>query len=422
MRWYVLLVIFFICVFNFADRFILSILAQDIKKEMTLSDWEVGLLIGPASAFFYAILGIPMAYLTDRVHRVRFLALCLAVWSVLTAMGGMASNALQLAVTRVGVSGGEAGASPASSSIIADYFPRHERPLAMGIYAGGIMFGICLAFAVGSMLNAALGWRWTLVLTGIPGVLLALLVLGTVREPIRGASDTDIEGNSAAPGMPVSLIASLRELGHSPFYCRMVIAAATSNFCTFTVLHWGPSLIIRKFYGGLSGSTAGIGLGFGIALAGGLASVIGGRITSGLAVQGMARPLRIAALLQLLGGPLMLAAWFAPTLKLCLLLLALSWGFLSFFAPIFYSAAQSDVPTHVRGMALAALLLTNSIVSYGISAPVVGLFSDIFRPELGDASLQYALGIATLPTLLTALLLWRAARILALAKLTSTKH
>jgi MFS family permease len=411
LRWYVLIVLFLICAFNFADRFILSILAQNIKAELALSDWEVGLLIGPASAFLYAILGIPMAYLADRVNRVGFLAVCLTIWSVLTALGGASSNALQLAAARIGVSSAEAGGSPSSSSIIADYFPRRERPMAMGIYAAGIMVGICIAFAAGSLLNAAVGWRRTLMLAGAPGIPLAILLFSTVREPIRGSCDTDDDGNPAVPSMPVSMIASLRVLWHSTFYRQMVIAAGASTFCVFTVLHWGPSLIIRKFYGGSSAGTAGIGLGIGIALSGGLASVIGGRVTTGLAGRGMIRPLRLAALLQMLGGPLMLAAWFAPTLELCLLLLGLSWGFLSFFSPIFYAAAQSDVPSHVRGMALAVLLLIISIVSNGLSAPIIGLFSDVLRPTMGEASLQYALAIATLPTLLTAFLLFRAAKL-----------
>ncbi|HLY58484.1 MAG TPA: MFS transporter, partial [Stellaceae bacterium] len=126
-RWYVLGLLVAIYVANVGDRLILSVLAQDIKLDLRLSDSVIGLLIGPAVGFFYAVLGLPMAYLADRVHRVRFLTVCLAVWSVLTALGGLAANGLELGLARIGVSLAEAGGSPATSSILADYFAPRER-------------------------------------------------------------------------------------------------------------------------------------------------------------------------------------------------------------------------------------------------------------------------------------------------------
>ena len=131
--YYTLFLLYLIYTMNFADRQILSILANAVKADMHLADWEIGMLTGPALALFYAVLGLPIAFLADRVHRVRFLALCLVIWSGLTAMGGLARNVFQLGATRLGVSIAEAGGTPISASLIADFFPPSRRGGAFGI-------------------------------------------------------------------------------------------------------------------------------------------------------------------------------------------------------------------------------------------------------------------------------------------------
>lgn len=401
-----LLALAYVC--NVADRLLLSILAQDIKKDLGLSDWEIGLLVGPAIAFFYAILGIPMAYVADRVHRVRFLALCLALWSLLTAAGGAAGNVVQLALTRIGVSAVEAGGSPASSSILADYFPPRSRPAAMGVYAAASTIGVLVSFALGGLLNGHVGWRWTLVAAGIPGILLALLLLACVREPERGRHDLDGAGRPITRRAPPALLASLIELSRLDFYRRVVIAAGVSNFCFTTILSWSPSIVMRKFYAG-SGHV-GLSLGFGLAIFGATAAVIAGRVTSGLVRQGMARPLRVAAIFQICSAPLILAGLFSDSLPLCVGLICLAYGFQSFFVPIYWAVSQSHVPSDMRAMASALMLLAIAICGHGIAPPVVGAISDALRPSLGEASLQYAVACSLIVNLLAAALFFHASR------------
>jgi MFS family permease len=200
--WYVLAVLFIVYVFNFVDRQILSILAQDIKAGLGLGDAQIGFLYGTSFAIFYAIFGIPLGRLADSWYRVRLIALGLTVWSGMTALSGFASSYGQLAGARIGVGIGEASASPAAYSLLADYFPRERRALALAIYSSGLFAGSGLALPLGGwaahawtqhfpLPNAPLGlagWQAAFLAVGIPGLLLAVWVI-TLREPPRGLAD-----------------------------------------------------------------------------------------------------------------------------------------------------------------------------------------------------------------------------------------
>ncbi|MBT5602472.1 MAG: MFS transporter, partial [Gammaproteobacteria bacterium] len=189
-RNYALGILFVGYVVNFVDRSILAILLEPIKHDLALSDSELGLLGGLAFALFYATLGIPIAALADRWSRVKVLAISMMIWSVMTALCGMASSFLTLLMTRIGVGIGEAGASPPSHSLISDYFPIESRATALSIYALGIPFGSMVGNFVGGWGAEELGWRMTFYLVGVPGVLIAMLILGTLKEPPRGLSES----------------------------------------------------------------------------------------------------------------------------------------------------------------------------------------------------------------------------------------
>ena len=414
--WYVLALLFLVYCCNVADRHVLSILAQSIKRDLHLSDTEIGLLIGPAIAFFYAVLGLPMAYVADRVHRVRFLAFCLVAWSMFTALGGVAAGALQLAATRLGVSAVEAGGTPTSSSLIADYFPARSRGLAMGIFAAAGTIGVLLSFGLGGFANDAWGWRWTLVAAGVPGIVLCAILLLTVAEPKRGAHDPSMAVLPAPPFRE-----TIRILAANPLFRWGVIATGAANFGFHSVLNWGPSFIIRQFYDGAGkAGSAGFALGMGIALCGGGVAIFGGGLISGMSARGMGKPLRITALLEMLSAPLMLAALLAPRLDLSVVLMCLSYGCQAFSVPIYFIIAQSWVPSSVRATATAIMLLALAIVGPGIAAPVLGALSDALVPRFGHASLQHALMIGTVANLICALLYWRAAR--AADRVAATEH
>src|SRR6476659_9632881 len=162
-------------VFNFVDRQLLVILQESIKKELKLSDTQLGLLSGFTFAIFYVTLGIPIARLADKRNRRNIVATSLGLWSFMTAFSGLAQNFIQLLLARIGVGVGEAGGSPPAHAMISDYFPPEKRSTALSIYSTGIYFGILIGFLMGGYLNQHLGWRIAFFALGIPGVIFSLL-------------------------------------------------------------------------------------------------------------------------------------------------------------------------------------------------------------------------------------------------------
>ena len=188
-RHYALSVLVVVYTFNFIDRQILSILLEPIKQDLGLSDTQLGLLTGFAFALFYATLGIPIARYADKGNRRNLIALALTIWSGMTALSGVAQNFWHLLAARIGVGVGEAGCSPPAHSMIADYFPAEKRATALGIYSLGIPFGILFGFVAGGWLNEFFGWRVAFFVVGVPGLLLAILVRLSLREPPRGMAE-----------------------------------------------------------------------------------------------------------------------------------------------------------------------------------------------------------------------------------------
>lgn len=194
-RNYALGVLVVIYTFNFIDRQILSILLEPIKQDLGLSDSALGMLTGFAFALFYATLGIPIARFADRSNRRNLIAWALAIWGAMTAVSGLAQNFCNLLLARIGVGVGDAGCPPPAHSMLADYFPTNNRATAFGIYSLGIPFGILFGFIAGGWLNEFFGWRVAFFIVGVPGLLLAILVRFTLREPPRRMA----EGCVAAP-------------------------------------------------------------------------------------------------------------------------------------------------------------------------------------------------------------------------------
>ena len=218
--WYVLGVLFFVYVLNFIDRQIISILAEDIKRDLNLRDEDLGFLYGTAFGVFYALFGIPLGRLADNWHRVRLMTLGLALWSTMTALSGFARSGTALAGARIGVGIGEASASPSAYSLISDWFPKRLRATALAIYSAGLYVGGGISLGIGVLIVrgrneaypaggplALTGWQAAFLIVGMPGLMLALLV-ATLREPVRGQS----EGLPAPPPHPAPFTAFLQEL------------------------------------------------------------------------------------------------------------------------------------------------------------------------------------------------------------------
>ena len=218
---YVLALLFVVYIFNFVDRNLLAILLQDIKLELGVSDTAMGFLTGTAFALFYTTAGIPIARLADRGRRTVVIALGLAAWSAMTAFSGLVRTFWQLALARVLVGVGEAAASPAAQSLLADYYPPERRATALAIYSMGANVGILLSLAGGGFIGQYFGWRTAFLVVGLPGLLLALLVWATIAEPERGAA----EGVVTAPDEAPSAGEAFAYLTSLPAFRHLVLAA-----------------------------------------------------------------------------------------------------------------------------------------------------------------------------------------------------
>ncbi|RYY24418.1 MAG: MFS transporter [Sphingomonadales bacterium] len=209
--WYVLFVLFLVYALNFIDRQILTILAPHIRKDLGLSQADIGFLYGTAFGIFYALFGIPLGRLADNWHRIRLMTIGLALWSTMTAVSGLAKNGFQLAGARMGVGVGEASAGPAAYSLISDWFPKRQRATALATYSAGIYFGGGFSLFIGGSIadnwNIAypnggpwglVGWQAAFMAVGLPGILLAMWVY-TLREPLRGQSEGLVAPKHPAP-------------------------------------------------------------------------------------------------------------------------------------------------------------------------------------------------------------------------------
>jgi len=208
-RKYALAVLFLGYVVNFIDRSILSILLEPIKLDLALTDTQLGMLGGLAFALFYTTLGIPIAAMADRRSRVKILSIAMVIWSAMTALCGLASSFMMLLLARIGVGVGEAGASPPSHSLISDYFPVETRATALSIYALGIPVGTMIGNLVGGWGAEALGWRYTFILVGVPGIFVALIIWFTLREPPRGMADVKVANPDKVAAPNVKEVLSL---------------------------------------------------------------------------------------------------------------------------------------------------------------------------------------------------------------------
>ena len=207
-RNYVLLSLTFLYTLNFIDRILIGVVAQPIIEEFKLQDWQFGLLSGFGFALMYTLMGIPIARLAEHMNRVHIIAASVILWSLMTALCGVAGSFIALLVFRIGVGIGEAGLSPAANSIIADYFPPRSRARAIAVYTLGITLGGVLANAFGGPITEVFSWREAFLVLGIPGILFGLLFLFTVEEPPRGYADPP----GAAKPERIGLAETIREL------------------------------------------------------------------------------------------------------------------------------------------------------------------------------------------------------------------
>lgn len=406
-RWYALSLLALVYALSNLDRYLLGILLPFIKAEMQLSDTLLGLLTGAAFAIFYATLGLPIARLADRYSRKLIIAISLGLFSVMTALCGLAGSFAGLFAARVGVGIGEAGTSPASYSMISDQFETERRSTAMAVLSLGASVGLLLGFTAGGVIAANFGWRWAFLAAGIPGVVLTLVVAATLREPTRGAVD-----GTTAPAPPTeSTWQALSFLLAIPSYRHLVTAMALVQFAATALLNWLPSLLDRTH--GLSPDRSGLPIALIVIVAGLIGTlVIGGLLTDRLARRDLRWVPMVAAFGSVAMGLGALATALAPTLPLLFAAYFVSAvGSLCFLAPSL-TMTQTLAPIHLRATSGALALMIANLFGLGLGAPTIGFISDLLEPALGAGSLAAALLVLPAASLWAAFHYWRSAAVL----------
>ena len=270
---YVIGLLLVVYTFNFIDRQIIAILSPAIKAELGLSDTQLGLLKGLPFAIFYALFGFPIARLADRKNRVTIISVAIALWSGMTVLCGAAQSYIQLLLARMGVGVGEAGCSPPAHSLISDYFPKSQRATALGIYSLGISFGTLFGILLGGLIADAFGWRWAFVLVGLPGILLAIIVKLTLKEPVRGTMD-GLAKRATAPTLPIA--ESFVKMWGIRSFRVLCFSGALSAFCSFALALWIVDFLFRSH--GLTYANLTWPLAMVIGIGGGIGTVEGGYV------------------------------------------------------------------------------------------------------------------------------------------------
>ncbi len=383
---YVLGLLFVAYVFNFIDRQILGILLDSIKQDLHLSDSVMGLLTGTAFAVFYATLGLPIARLADVWVRRSIIALGLALWSGMTAFSGMAQNLVQLAGARIGVGVGEAALSPPAHSLISGYFPPERRATALGIYAVGIHVGTLFGFKGGGMLDDAFGWRTTFLIVGLPGLLLALLVRFTVKEPARGRTDPTRAGLKPSPPMR-EVIAHLMT---QPSFVLLSIAMGMTAFAGYAFSVWAPTFLKRAH--GWSSSEAG-DLGWSIGIGGALGSIFAGWLADRLGRRDPRWWVWVPALAGIGPLPFTLAFLFHGDPVMALVIATPGMAIGAFYQGPSFAAVQNLAPPPMRAIASGLMLFITTMIGYALGPPTIGLLNDHVFAQHGELAVRYSLAV-----------------------------
>jgi predicted MFS family arabinose efflux permease len=383
---YVLALLFVAYVFNFVDRQILGILLESIRRDLQLSDSVMGLLTGTAFAVFYATLGLPIARLADVWVRRTIVALGLALWSAMTVASGLAQSLAQLAAARIGVGVGEAALSPPAHSLISDYFPLERRATALGIYAVGIHVGTLFGFKGGGMLDDAFGWRAAFLIVGLPGLVLALLVWLTVKEPVRGRMDA---AQAARPRAP-TVGEVLRYLMQRRSFVYIATAMGFTAFAGYAFSVWAPTFLRRVHH--WSSSQAG-DLGWPIGIGGALGSILAGLLADRLGRRDPRWWVWVPALAGVAPLPFTLAFLFHGDPVAALWISTPGMAIAAFYQGPSFATVQNLSPPPMRAVASGLMLFITTMIGYALGPPAIGLLNDHVFAHHGEEAVRYSLAL-----------------------------
>ncbi|GEN98198.1 MFS transporter [Novosphingobium sediminis] len=385
LRWYVLFIMMLAYTINIADRYVMSTVLEQIRLDLHLSDGGVAFLTGVSLALFYVSMGIPLSWIADRYNRRNLLAISITLWSVMTTMCGLSKGYMQLLLARMGVGIGEAGGTPSCNSIICDYFPAARRPMALTIFCLGAPIGAWIGADMAGAVAHAYGWRAAFLVLGIPGVLLALLIMATIREPKRGCLDVIKSDDDP------TLMDTLRFCVTQKSAVHVMMGSGVGALWGWGLMWFIPTFLQRTYQidVGQAGAIVGpIHLVMGIG-----ASLLTAWI---LARPSYTDPRKIV---YLLGGVTAVAtvpgiiAIYTHNLTLATVSLWLFIPGIYFYIGPAFALGQNLAPPKMRAMFSAIALLIANVFNLIVAPQGVGMLSDYFAGPAGPdaASLRSAL-------------------------------
>jgi MFS family permease len=384
-RWYVAVMTCLIYTINIADRYVVSTVLEPIRLELRLNDKGVAFLTGVPLGLFYVTLGIPISWLADRSNRRNILGACVLLWSGFTAACGLSRTYLQFLLARIGVGIGEAGGTPTSNALLADYFPAGRRPMAFTILALGAPLGAWLGADVAGAVANVYGWRASFLALGVPGVLIGLLVLLTIREPERGRLDAGSVAQRA------SLVESLRFLWQQRAAFHVIMGSGVCSLWGWGLIWWTPTFLMRTY--SLSVGEAGAITGHIHLIAGVLASIgtawLFGRPS-------MLDPRRVCWVLAGGVGLATIPSIIAYTTDSLALARAMFWLFIPaiyFYIGPCMALVQNLAACHMRSVFAAWSGLCGNVFNLIVAPQLVGFLSDWYAGghATDAASLRFGL-------------------------------
>ena len=381
-RYYVLGLLALVYTVSFVDRQLLAILQEAIKLELGLSDAQLGILTGFSFAVFYVGAGIPIARWADRANRRNIIAVAVALWSFMTAISGYAQNYAQLVLARIGVGVGEAGCSPPAHSMISDLFPERQRATAMSIYSMGAFLGIMLGFWLGGVLEQEFGWRLAFVIVGLPGILVALVVWATVREPVRVDS-------LAEASEQLSAREAMLYLWRAKSLRYLMLGGGLGAVVSLGGNSWVASFFIRVH--GVAAGDLGLWLAMGAGAAGAAGSLMAGFLADWLNRFDPRWTLWLAAASKALIVPVSLTVYFSPDATFALSIFAVQGLLVAMYLGPTLAALHTVVGSKGRALASAIYLFSINIIGLGLGPVLIGVISDLLVAAGTEDSLRYAL-------------------------------
>jgi len=373
---------FLISILNYLDRQVLSIVQEDVKKDLLLSDSQLGTL-ALVFGVTHALFAIPIGRVADRKPRKTILAACLVVWSGFTAVCGAVGSYTTLLLARMGVGLGESGVTPTSYSLVSDKFPLNKRATALAFLALGIPLGSMFSLILGGALTESVGWRMTFVIFGIPGFIVAAIFLLTIKAPMRGAADKIKNAKQSGFWETMKYLFSTRS------FSLVFWGSSFQSMMTFSILSWMPSFYIRQF--DLSASE--VGLTYGLVLGGvGLVSILSSAyLADTLGKRDVRWYSWILGFSLLIAVPLTYMSFIGGSFFISLVYFAIGVFFLNATVAIINVLIQSTAPVQMRGVASATKTTGVSFIGYGLGGYLIGVLSDYFEPSYPNEGLKIAL-------------------------------